>query len=126
AAKILRMILHLQQKAGSGKSTGDISRHRSRLFGLSPSLDCDHVRLASHRRFPLALVTDLTAHDHVCGNFLALAGRVVLAEAILEHIEQAEVLLANEAAMTVRSAQHEVDHGAYARGGRHLDRRPKP
>ena len=49
-----------------------------------------------------ALVAGLAADHHVRRNFLAAAGRVVLAEAVLQHVEQAEILLADEAVMACR------------------------
>src|SRR5690349_6335939 len=65
-----------------------------------------------------ALVPGLAADDDVGGDFLAAAGSVVLAEAVLQHVLQTEVFLAHEAGMASAAVHHQVDDCRDAGRGR--------
>src|SRR5437868_12780444 len=62
-----------------------------------------------------ALMTCLTADHHLSRDILAAARRVMLAEAVLQHVQQTKVLLTHEALQPSTAAQHEIHHCGDAR-----------
>ena len=67
----------------------------------------------------------LALDHHGGGNVLGAAGRVVLAEAVVENLRQVELLLRDEALVAARIREHQIHHGGDARGRGHLDGRPQ-